>query len=159
MMTQPQLNGFVTHYGDVPFDRPKHLIPELLETVDQCAWARSADKQMTIAGVVSALIQLYPLDQAGWNAKYPDVFKMVMATIQAHSAIPDHPGWVAVHLARWFILRDSLEIDQILKLAGRGGETGEAAGKALEITSSLFPNFKRDVAKLRRQEQPMVTLQ
>jgi len=159
MMTAPQLNGFITHYGNVPFDRPKHLIPEFLETVDKCSWARTPDRQMTIAGAVSALIQLYPVDQPGWQSKYPEVFKLVMATVRAHTAIPDHPGWVGLHLARWFILRDSGEVDQILKLAGRGGETGEAANKALEVTSSLFPSFKRDVASLRRAERPMVTLQ
>ncbi len=160
MMNGEQLTQFLTHYGDNPFDRPAHRIPEFLRTVDECAWARTPEKQMSIAGAVSALMQLYPVDQNAWTVQFPDVFDMVIRVIRRHAAAgPDHPGWVALHLGRWFITRNPSEVDQILKLAGRGGEVGGVASTALDVASSEFPKFADQVKLLRRGQEVMVTLQ
>jgi len=159
MMTAPQLNEFVTKYGDNRFDRPKQRIPEFLETVDACSWARSPEKQMSVAGAVAAFIQLYPVDQGAWNRKYPLVFEMAFRVIREHMTNPDHPAWTALHLARWFILRDPLEVDQILKLAARGGACGQAATTVLEHVSATNPEFAAAVKLLRAGSELTVTLQ
>jgi hypothetical protein len=159
MMNLEQFDSFVSHYGDDPFSRPKDRIPEFLQTVDECPWARSIEKQMALAGVVSALIQLYPIDVAGWRQKHPHVFDLVVRTLHAHNENPDHPGWVALHLSRWYILRSVEDIDQILKLAGRGGAVGHAAQATLEMATAMIPAFAEAVRMLRLGCAPMVTLQ
>ncbi len=158
MMTTEQLEQFVMHYGDCPFDRPKGRIYECLQSLQGSGWEESAHF-MTVAGAVSAFQQLYPVDAPVWKKAFPAVFDGALRIVKRSVRNPDLPAWVDLHMARWGVLRQSVEVDQILKLAGRGGRTGERAQIALGFASREFKEFRESVQDLRKAADLGVLIQ
>jgi hypothetical protein len=94
-------------------------IPDLLATLDTADWARFAEFDLPIAGVVTAFETLYPDRKHRWRADYPALRRRIVAAVGMSK---DCPEWADFHVAQWLILRRPESVDAILDMVADGGD-------------------------------------
>jgi hypothetical protein len=98
-------------------------IPDLLATLDTADWARFAEFDLPIAGVVSAFETLYPDRKHRWRADYPALRRRIKDAVGMSKDCPD---WADFHVAQWLILRRQESLDAILDMVADGGDCATA---------------------------------
>jgi len=120
------------------------VIDGVIATLANCSWAKTPQRELAVAGAVSAFCTLYPDRKEGWKRAYPELFARVSHAIGKPKMLP---GWNDFLIAQWFVLRrvrrEGIDIiDLLLDRVAEGGEVRIDALRAMNTCASQCKPFE-----------------
>lgn len=129
--------AFIQNYGATP--QPDQ-VPELFAWMLDAGVLEDRSTELPMAAAVLALADRHNERRDKWEAEYPQVFQSAIAVCLRTG--PERAGWNDYYMCRWFVLRDDISVQEIVRRTQQDGDIGATATWMVSSVSNQITEFK-----------------